>query len=227
MTRQPSAGFAQFFPAAPRAARDRATEREKARAKTHESATTPSALPSAGVAGAGDTSNYQSPVGDGSPPDTSQPQADDRGSPVGDTLHTLGSASSYESTGSSVFSAAARQQAPNGASQIPASNLTPLTTVDSPSHVGHTTQAKSNMSISQSTDQLDNPEPATLPNGSLPASFSHVGRIPARSASRSRKGVKCTYDPNTDRALKDKKSAKPVLEEFGLVRLIHNIHSHL
>ena len=221
MTRQPSAGFAQFFPSAPRAARDRATEREKARGtKTTDPATANPASKQAANINAGDLPTSQSPAGDGSLPNGSHhPPTDDRGSPTGDTLHNLGSASSYASTGSSVFSAAARQPAPNGTSQIPISSLTPLTAIDSPSHPAQSIQTKSTMPVSDSIDQLDIPAPATQPNGAPHASSSHIARVPARNPNRSRKGFKCTYDPNLERSLtKDKKTAKPVIKEFGLVR---------
>ncbi|KAM0286011.1 hypothetical protein ACHAQH_001201 [Verticillium albo-atrum] len=138
MTRQSSAGFAQFFPTAPRAAREKATEREKARLRTQE--TTSSLLASQHVAGAApaDGLNGQAAPTDAALVNGSHHHADDHGSPVGDTLNAVGSASSHAST--------------------------------------------------------------------------------ARAAGRSRKGVKCTYDPLLDKALSKEKirAAKATFKEFGM-----------
>ncbi|KAG7119648.1 Histone-lysine N-methyltransferase like protein [Verticillium longisporum] len=56
-----------------------------------------------------------------------------------------------------------------------------------------------------------------MPNGSS-ESYPAIDRVPARAPGRSRKGVKCIYDPLLDKTLsKDKiRAAKPTFKEFGM-----------
>jgi histone-lysine N-methyltransferase SETD1 len=217
MTRSQSAGFAQFFPAASQAAVDRATERRKAKAKAYDSTASP--IPT--IVGAGDASHAQSPSADGL-----RPPVDENASPYGDVLPTTqGSASSHASTGSSVFSATAPPlgHTSNGTSHPPGTNFTPLTTLDSPSHLSHHAQQKSNnMLAASSPDHPESVGSAPLLNGSLATSNADTARIQARDPGPSRKGIKCTYDPILDRSLtKDRKNAKPIFQEFGRVRFEH------
>jgi histone-lysine N-methyltransferase SETD1 len=216
MTRSQSAGFAQFFPAASQAAVDRATERRKARTKAHDSTASP--LPN--TVGAGDASQTQSPSGDGPPNHRPQPPVDDHASPSGDALQPQGSASSHASTGSSVFSASAPPpvHTNNGTSHPSGANFTPLTTIDSPSHPSFSAQPKPNVLAAPSPDHTALVGSAPPLNGSSATSTAHTTRIQARDPGPSRKGLKCTYDPNTDRSsTKDRK--KPTFQEFGRVRL--------
>ncbi|OLN84485.1 Histone-lysine N-methyltransferase, H3 lysine-4 specific [Colletotrichum chlorophyti] len=223
MTRQASASFAQFFPAAPRAARDRATERERAKAKTQD--TTGGSFggqKSSSTSLANGTSGSTTSGADGMPSETSQQPADGHESPLGDTLNAVGSASSYASTGSSVFSTAARQVIPNGISHIPTSSGTPLTSIESPSHSGSAGLPKPNMLQAHHTDEdeasASRNSPISRLNSSLPEPSPPIQRTPARDPARSRKGLKCTYDPFNDRTLSKhgKKDAKPIYKEFGL-----------
>ncbi|KAK2009406.1 SET domain-containing protein [Colletotrichum eremochloae] len=222
MTRQSSASFAQFFPAAPRVAKDRA-EREKAKAKTQDttggliagpkSSSTP--LPNG-------TSGGRTSGADGLLSDTSQQPTAGRESPIGDTLNTVGSASSYDSTVSSVLSTTARQAVSNGISYIPTSSGTPPTSVESPSSSGNAILPKTNMLQAHSIDQGEASASHNIPtsrlNSSFPEPYPPIERTPARDPTRSRKGIKCTYDPNIDRSLSrhGRKDAKPIYKEFGL-----------
>ncbi|TDZ74131.1 Histone-lysine N-methyltransferase, H3 lysine-4 specific [Colletotrichum trifolii] len=224
MTRQSSASFAQFFPAAPRAARDRATEREKAKAKSQD----PTSGSLGGRKGSGTffangTSARAISGTDGILSDSSQQATDGLESPSGDTLNVIGSASSYASTGSSVFSTSARPVMPNGSSHMTTTSGTPLTSVESPSHSATTGLPKTSMAHSQTIDRVEasasRNTPSSRMNSSLPEpSPPPVERIPARDPSRSRQGIKCIYDPFTDRTLSkhDKRDAKPTFKEFGL-----------
>ncbi|KAJ0167189.1 Histone-lysine N-methyltransferase, H3 lysine-4 specific, partial [Colletotrichum tanaceti] len=223
MTRQSSASFAQFFPAAPRVAKDRA-EREKAKAKTTQD-TTGSLLAgpkSISTPLPNGTSGGRTSGADGLLSDNSQQPPDGRESPKGDTLNTVGSASSYESTGSSVFSTTARQAVPNGTSHIPATSGTPLTSVESPLYTGNAGLPKTNMLQAQNIDRgeasASRNTPTSRLNSSLPEPYPSIERTLARDPTRSRKGLKCTYDPNNDRTLSKhvKKDAKPIYKEFGL-----------
>ncbi|OHE95909.1 SET domain-containing protein [Colletotrichum orchidophilum] len=223
MTRQSSASFAQFFPAAPRVARDRANEREKAKAKVQDSAGgLQSRSKSGGTPLVNGTTGERSSGADGLPTDTSQQPHDGHESPIGDTLNAVGSASSYASTGSSVFSAAARQAVSSGISHIPTSSGTPLTSIESPSYSGNAALPKTIMLQAHNTDRgeatVSLNTPTSRLNSSLPEPYPHIERIPARDPNRSRKGIKCTYDPFNDRTLSKhgRKDAKPIYKEFGL-----------
>ncbi|KAK0652226.1 SET1-like protein [Cercophora newfieldiana] len=226
MTRPPGASFAQFFPAAPRAARDRAVERDRERLRAQESPSTRAA----------DTNGHRTPsrrspsrrdhdfcpgssltskshpnglVADAAPPPT-----DDTESLTGDTLNTVGSASSHASTSSSsVFSASAQQ---NAMAAVRNSNtyLTPLTTIDSPSSnnlaTGPTKAQSTTPHHSDGPNGFIHDDPATLPSG--------IEQVPARDPHRSIKCIKCTYDPLLDLKIPsaERRKAKPLYKEFGL-----------
>ncbi|KAJ0308281.1 hypothetical protein COL5a_000816 [Colletotrichum fioriniae] len=226
MTRQSSASFAQFFPAAPRVARDRANEREKAKAKVQDSAGgLLSGSKSSGTPSVNGITGERSSTADGLPSDTSQQPHDGHESPLGDTLNAVGSASSYASTGSSVFSTAARQAVSSGISHIPPSSGTPLTSIESPSYSGNAALPKTTMPQAQNTDRgeaaVSLNTPTSRLNSSLPEPYPQIERIPARDPNRSRKGIKCTYDPFNDRTLSKhgRKDAKPIYKEFGLTSI--------
>lgn len=108
----PGPGYKEFFPAATRAAKNKATEREKART-TKPSGSPPDlngratpSLQNHNDESAGTSSRRQR---DGSHPDILRSIADENDSVSGDILHTVGSASSTESS-STVFSSAATHQ---------------------------------------------------------------------------------------------------------------------
>jgi histone-lysine N-methyltransferase SETD1 len=228
------ASFAQFFPTAPRAAKDKAKEREKVKSQNLETLSIPPladsqvVLPISRVEDAASHHPSESniPVIDCAPP-----PAEDSESIQGDLLNGVGSASSHTSSSvSSVFSAPTQQ--PNmptfgGAQNV--SNLTPLTNTDSsPSRITSPNQYKSGAQVTISSgfssDKTcpQNDDPQTPP--AMAAQKPPDSRVYARDPNRGVKGTKCTYDPLLDRKLgsSDKKKAKPIYTEFGLVR-IHNL----
>ena len=228
MTRPPGASFAQFFPTAPRAARDRAIERERARTKDSPSTRaadtnghlTPSGSSADQVTGASigavATSNYlpNGMVADAAPP----LPADDAESLAGDMLNTLGSESSHGSTSSSLFSTSTQ----NAIAAMRNSNhyLTPLTTIDSPSSSIPTAA----LSKAQSTTPQHPDGPAGFGNEISAALAGSIERVPARDPNHSTKCVQCVYDPLQDHKIPsaERKKAKPIYKEFGLVRTLNN-----
>ncbi|KAK3359239.1 SET1-like protein [Lasiosphaeria hispida] len=226
MTRPPGASFAQFFPAAPRAARDRAVERERARMKAQES---PSTRPvdtnghrtpsSSSASRADERPDHGSGLSSKSHPNGSvanapHPPPDDIESLTGDTLTTVGSASSRASTASSVFSAT-NQQNTMAAMRNSTTYLTPLTTIDSPtsSHISAALPAKAHSTTPHTADA-----PNGLINDTLAALPSGTERVPARDPNRSIKCIKCIYDPLVDTKISsaERRKAAPKFKEFGL-----------
>ncbi|OIW29970.1 histone H3-K4 methyltransferase Set1 [Coniochaeta ligniaria NRRL 30616] len=229
MTRPPGPGYKEFFPAATRAAKDRAMGREKA--KTEPPGSRLPAPNSADLNGRATASGFDfrdegltsssQPLLNGSS-DTAHPPNDDADSLIGDAVQAVGSASSHESS-SSVFSSSAPQHVSGPATKPHSTSITPLTNIDSPSYRNPAPPTKA---------QPLTPRHAEKPNGfvsntgvtadgtstPLPVLPSVAGRLPARDPTRSVKGIKCTYDPFADRKVSttDKRKAKPTLEEFGL-----------
>lgn len=262
MTRPPGTSFAAFFPTAPRAARDKATEREKARLKAHEGSTSssPSSLSTATIASAPAQQSAQPSVADPDahvngadpkpPPPSSHHDAaqllsdgqtcltDDGDSPPGDILNVVGSASSHaSSTESSVFSSAAGAlpaAAYSSRSRVATASLTPVESPGSsgpPSKPSMSTYGSSlsEMSAPRRNDHLppsSSPSSSAL-NGTLPSleqAVSHTERVPARDPNRPAKGLKCIYDPFSDRNFQklsktERREAKPKFVEFGTVRI--------
>ena len=151
------------------------------------------------------------------------PSPDDTDSLARGMRTAAGSASSHTSTRSSVSSA------PTGLSTSVAvsksnAQLTPPTTSASPSSSMSTAAApaRAQSTAPYRADRTDRPLP--IPNGSVrgPAA---VERVPARDPYRSVKCVKLTYDPLVDASLSssEKKKAKPIYKEFGLVRALDNL----
>ncbi|KUI57309.1 Histone-lysine N-methyltransferase, H3 lysine-4 specific [Cytospora mali] len=221
MTRPSSASFAQFFPTAPKAARERALEREKAKQEATES-------PSSGLVEKTLDGHYtpsarlDDPATSRSRRDTStsapsRTPADDIDPFRGDIPNTVGSESSSASMGSSFTNGSMR---PNGVAAPKSSSyshLTPLTTIDSPSFANGTHTTKQNAS---------NPSPYEKTNGSAMNNGTFrenstavdksdiIHRLPARDPSLSVHVIKATQDPSVDRSSRDKK--KPRYKEFGL-----------
>jgi len=239
------ASFAQFFPAAPRAARDRAKERERARTKTadsHPHSPSPSGRQTPILAAARqDDPTVSRSRRDGSVSDAAHPATDDTESLAGDILNTVSSTSSHTSAASSVFSSSSRL---NGAAvsrnatapaAATASLLTPLTSYDSPSYpVNSSVPARPTASTPLYYPEKADGAEAMLPNGgataaaALPTPFSSsssyaahlaVERVPARDAGRAVKAIACTYDPLLDKTLSnsEKRKAKSTYKEYGAV----------
>lgn len=226
MTRPSSASFAQFFPAAPRAARGRAIEREKEKARKEALESPSSALTdkttvsrqsAPGAASRPDdhalaTSHREPSVSDPSP-------ADDIDSFRADIPNTVGSESSHASIASSIANSSVRTNGVAVSKNSSHSHLTPLTTIDSPSPSVAPPSTKpdtSNHAYSNNANghllRLDaSSDSATAVNTS---NISH--RLPARDPSLRVQVIKATFDAAIDRSSRDKK--KPKYKEFGLVR---------
>jgi len=216
------ASFAQYFPAAPRAARDRAIQREKAKLRSADSPSSSlgdlngSHTPSSRTDESGQSHGRR----DEHPADAPPLPPDDTESLLGDTLNTVGSASSHASTASSVFSSSAQQ---NGlaASKNLNHTLTPLTNADSPTPPMSSHVPNPSTSVPQTFENGGGPfsKQSTAPNGAPPSLSHPVDRIPARDPGRAVKGVRCTHDPLLDKAVSttDKRKARPTYKEWGSV----------
>ncbi|KAL1897322.1 histone methyltransferase set1 [Sporothrix stenoceras] len=215
------AGFAQFFPAAPRAARDRATaiERERASSKQRGATGSPGPRESSHIATSAKPSS-----------------ADDEESLPGEGLSTAAAISSSTSSAmpsssahAGVSASASASNPPSTSSSNGASYLTPLTADHSPSYT--TTQQQqqqpppppppaSSQPASSSSDRV-------MANGLTPSHPSNglqailADRVPARDPHRRVQGIACVYDPqlpddkNAVTSLDLKRRGKHVLKEFG------------
>jgi histone-lysine N-methyltransferase SETD1 len=233
MSRAFGASFAQFFPSAPRAAKDKAKEREKFKSQSLDS---PSIRPVADTRVAPRDSRFDDAAASRKEnipfTYTTASQAEDNESISGDILNGVGSASSHTSTVSSVFSAPAQQSNMStfgGTRNV--SSLTPLTNTDSsPSRNTSPNQYKAGASAIASAFTNEKAFGQIDPFQAQPALADREPsepRVYARDPSRGIKGIICTYDPLLDRKLgsNEKKKAKPIYKEFGLVRIIHLVGS--
>ncbi|KAI1138962.1 histone H3-K4 methyltransferase Set1 [Hypoxylon sp. FL0543] len=204
----PSAGYKEFFPNAPRAARDKANEREReksSRASEAADVDSKTATPA----------HRDGTKHDLSLSDAAHPPTDDTESLQGDILNGVGSASSHASTASSVFTSSA---ALNASSRASNSNLTPLTTVGSPINSSHVQTAKQRTStIHNATGKYDSTS-SIMATGPLSTYPGVAKRLPARDPSLTIKGTKCVHDPLTDKSLSsnDRKTMKPKYKDIGL-----------
>lgn len=222
-----SAGFASFFPTAPRAQRQKATERERERSRASQGSADRDAR-------SPPTSTSLSASRDGIKPDTSSSSdaahlpTDDNESLQGDILNGVGSASSHASTASSVFSHASAKNAPLHASN---SLLTPITNAGSPSNSSKILQKPQHTKQSQDgMRQGDSNSASTADSASISRRTGAASRVPARDPTRQTQGTRRTYDPLLDKKLSsaERKTAKPTYKTFGAVRdLYYNIHMSL
>ncbi|CZT51503.1 related to regulatory protein SET1 [Rhynchosporium secalis] len=218
MSRASSASFAQFFPTAPRAAKDKAKEREKVKIISSDSPI---------IRTATDTKTYMpklsvddapSHYGEGGTADIAGSGHDE-----GDILNGVGSASSHSSTVSSVFSSAAQQNQLSAAGSNHL-NMTPLTNIgSSPNHVASPSQHKSAAPDSSfngsSSEKPHTPHDIPLSDHTAKADTLLADpRVYARAPNRCVKGSAITYDPLLDKKLssKDMKKAKPIYKDIGL-----------
>lgn len=204
----PSAGYKEFFPNAPRAARDKANEREReksSRASEVADIDSKTATPAHR-----DGAKYESSLSDAAHPPT-----DDTESLQGDILNGVGSASSHASTASSVFTSSA---ALNASSRASNSNLTPLTTMGSPINSSHIQTAKQRTSVIHNATSKSDSTSSTMANGSLSSIPGIAQRLPARDPNLTIKGTKCIHDPLTDKSLSsnDRKAMKPKYKNIDL-----------
>jgi len=231
MSRASGASFAQFFPSAPRAAKDKAKEREKVKSMSVGSPSIPPVADSqGGPSDIGHAGHIRSVAeGISAPPDSTPISAEDIEFIPGDILNGVGSASSHTSTISSVFSVPPQQSNLSTFGGRNVNSLTPLTTTDSsPNRIASPHQYKSSTQATNASGFEANK--SLLHNDALQGLHTLVDqqaslpRIHMRDPAKGIKGTQCTYDPLLDRKLSsnDKKKAKPIYKEFGLVR-IHNL----
>ncbi|CZR69161.1 related to regulatory protein SET1 [Phialocephala subalpina] len=224
MSRASGASFAQFFPSAPRAAKDKAKEREKYKSQGVDS---PSIRPVADTKvsipfSRADVPALSRPGGEIKPPINGfAAPAEDNESQQGDLLNGVGSASSHTSTVSSGFSAPAQQSNMStlgGPRNV--SSLTPLTNIESSPLSTASPQHKSGFHTINS-NQLNNAI-AVGTNSALPtqppaeAPKPTDTRVYARDPNKGLKGERCTYDPLLDKHDKHAaKRAKAIYKKFG------------
>ncbi|KAI1462196.1 histone H3-K4 methyltransferase Set1 [Annulohypoxylon moriforme] len=207
----PSAGYKEFFPNAPRAARDKANEREREKSSRASEATDIDAKTA--TPAPRDGAKYDSSLSDAAHPPT-----DDTESLQGDILNGVGSASSHASTTSSVFTTFNSSAAMNASSRASNSNLTPLTTMGSPTNSSHMQPAKQRSSAIHNTTSKPNNTNSATTTGPLSSVTGVVKRLPARDPNLAIKGTKCVHDPLTDKSLSssDRKTMKPKYKNIGL-----------
>ena len=202
MSRAPQSSFAQYFPSAPRATRDKAKERERSKLHISESSATDASSDNLGSftkSKAAKAVSLASTNSDILSLESSQ-VADDI-ERAGDILNGVGSASSHTSTVSSVFSAPIQ---PNNMTTLGtlhnASSLTPLTNHgSSPLRLS---SPKSNVTSLTST-HIDSDkfvlQSDTLGSQTASERPATAVRILARDPTKSIKGHICTYNPELDR----------------------------
>jgi histone-lysine N-methyltransferase SETD1 len=230
MSRASGASFAQFFPSAPRAAKDKAKEREKFKTQISGSPRPPADVNSIQSGFRVENAGFSRFGGDNTT-DSAPPITEDNESIQGDILNGVGSASSHSSTISSVFSATAQPTNMSSATSRNVSSLTPMTTTDSsPNRIASPNQYKTSAQATNATGfEANNSIPHNDILQAEPTVANHMfqePRVYARDPSRGIKGSICTYDPLLDKMIssRDRKNARAIYKEFGLVRThIHNL----
>ncbi|KAI0397256.1 hypothetical protein F5Y17DRAFT_415889 [Xylariaceae sp. FL0594] len=202
----PSAGYREYFPNAPRSARDRASERERDRYRKSTDS----------------FHAHRETKRDPSAPDSARNLHQDISTEYsqGDLLSGVGSASSHASTTSSIFSSHNGLTALNVATRS-SNNDTPLTAAGSPAY------NNSNINAAQPSKQNSASERAchsdstslTFAMKSPAAPPGVIIRLPARDPSRPIQGMKSSqYDASLDRTLtsssSDRRDTKPQYKPF-------------
>jgi histone-lysine N-methyltransferase SETD1 len=207
MSRASTAGFSDFFPSAPRAAKNRAKERERAKSKpldspllepvnTDRDANNPSR--SRDESGRGSISGA---AGDEVARDTNTLVADEGELQQGDLLNCVRSTSSHTSTASSVFSSTAQNTSHAGAS-IPIS-LTPLTNDDS-SPIGQVASPRglkqAGLKTPSTLEHVESSSSKHVLQDTQPAQETmEPQRVQMRDPNKP-KGQKCVFDPQLDKS---------------------------
>ncbi|KAI9814120.1 MAG: histone methyltransferase set1 [Thelocarpon impressellum] len=226
-----SAGYADFFPAAPSVLqqkhRQQARDRQRARSKPEAAvAGPPEAAPRDDAARSAVAVNGVT-LNSAPEPVLAPGQQDDNDSLQGDLLNGVGSASSHTSTGSSVFSAANAPlgMSKSGTAQHPHS-LTPLSNHESSPNDQLTTPPGGRLArprhepddrpghaLSPADASADVARPARTPRSPSPPV-----RLPMRAPGLVRKGEICTYDPELDKRIstKEKRKLAAVYKDIGL-----------
>ncbi|KAG9246142.1 histone-lysine N-methyltransferas-like protein [Calycina marina] len=233
MSRASGPGFAQFFPTAPKAAKERAKERVKSKLQASES---PIIRPVAdiqvvyGSSRLGDAGSARPTENINHHGNAAHVPAEDIDLPPGDSLNDVGSASSHSSTVSSVFSASAQcTGVPTAGTSHIVSSLTPLTNIEfspnpgaSPGGYKPSAQTTNTSGFSANNANLHNDVARTQPHTTNHASTEP--RILTRDPDRGSAGSKCIYDPICDKKLspherkkaEGKRGLPAKYKEFGL-----------
>lgn len=207
MSRASTAGFSDFFPSAPRAAKNRAKERERAKSKPLDS---PLLEPVNADRDANNLSRSRDEARRGSisgaasdevARDTNTVGTDEGELQQGDLLNCVRSTSSHTSAASSVFSTTAQSNNHGGAS-MPVS-LTPLTNDDS-SPIGQVTSPRglkqAGLKTPSSLEHVESSSPKHVPQDIKPAQVrAEPPRIQMRDSNKP-KGQKCVFDPQLDKS---------------------------
>lgn len=215
MSRASSTSFAQFFPSAPRAAKDKAKERERKSQVLEISRSVidrKASLTKSRV-------DVVAPSGERTIESTTIHNEDSE-SILGDTLNEVGSASSHAS---SVFSGPG-QQSNLSTTSCSRNILTPSTNTESSSPNGlMSPSSKKVNSVSHSSREIntkENPLKSKASRNQRIEAEQNITqtRVYARDPTRNIKGFMCTYDPLRDKKLSssERKKAKPIYKEFGL-----------
>lgn len=229
---RPGAGFADFFPAAPSVLRQKRLERGQGQARPKNTGPDNGNRPDAATAPSKSVVAPDGPIpnsgvgGDGDRAEPSINTQDDTDSIQGDILNGVGSASSHESTVSSVFSGSNHilTSASAGVSST-VQVLTPLTTTESSPPQRRNSSPPYRKSTRNPRSQRDHRDGratfVTVPvdvslDVVVPMAPQHP-RPQARDLGGDFKGEICTYDPELDKSLssRERKKRKPIYRRFG------------
>lgn len=215
MSRASTAGFSDFFPAAPRSAKNRAKERERAKSKPLDS---PLLEPVNTDRDANNTPRSRDETGRGNISGAASDEigrdttilAGDYSDLQGDLLNCVRSASSHTSTASSIFSTTAQNTGATGASNP--SNLTPMTNDDSSpiGQVASPQRPKTLIRTPSSLEHVESSAPKHVPSLDIqpPEDMAQPPRVQMRDPSKP-KGERCVYDPQLDHSsIKPKQKVK-------------------
>ncbi|KFY73413.1 hypothetical protein V499_06469 [Pseudogymnoascus sp. VKM F-103] len=208
MSRASTAGFSDFFPSAPRAAKNRAKERERAKSKPLDSpllepvnADRDAHIPSRSRDESG-RGSISGAAGEEGARDTNILAPTDEGElQQGDLLNCVRSTSSHTSTASSVFSTTAQNTGAAAASNL--ISLTPLTNDDS-SPIGQVASPRGHKAGLKTPSSLEHVESSSSKHvlQDTPPPTQDMAE-PQRAQVRDRdkpKGQKCVFDPQLDKS---------------------------
>ncbi|KAI0408166.1 hypothetical protein F4802DRAFT_550826 [Xylaria palmicola] len=209
----PSAGYREYFPNAPRVARDRASERERERYR--KASDPPDGRPRTATPAHRDAKHDSSASDSARPPN--QDTHTEPSSSQGDLLNGAGSASSRASTASSIFSTHNHTSALNVAAHASNIDVTPLTAAGSPAYSSSAQPSKEHLAAASTRAGIADSTSRTAAMKSSANSPSVVKRLPARDPNRATQGMRCIHDPSTDKSLSsaDRKTLKPKYKAFG------------
>lgn len=208
MSRASTAGFSDFFPSAPRSAKNRAKERERAKSKPLDSpllepvnTDRDAHIPSRSRDESGRGSSISGAAGEEGARDTNSRAATDEGDlQQGDLLNCVQSTSSHASTTSSIFSNTAPNSGAAAASNL--ISLTPLTNDDS-SPIGQVASPrgpKAGLKTPSSLEHVESSSPKHVLQNTPPAQdMAEPQRAQVRDRDKP-KGQRCVFDPQLDKS---------------------------